>query len=241
MKSRCQWITILTGAGVSAESGLATFRDKDGLWEKHRVEEVACPYAFMRNPLLVQRFYNERRRALLSPAVTPNPAHMALARLQREHRGGRVVIVTQNVDNLHERAGSTSVLHMHGELLKVSCVATGEVFDWTQDVVHGTTRCSCCNAVETLRPHIVWFGETPLHLDEINTLMKATDLFVAIGTSGNVYPAAGFVLQARENGAKTLELNLAPGENVSDFDESIYGKASVIVPEWVERMLQTGA
>ncbi|KAF5221272.1 Silent information regulator 2 related protein 3 [Trypanosoma cruzi] len=238
MRPRRQVVTILTGAGISAESGLSTFRDKNGLWENHRVEEVACQYAFLRNPLLVQRFYNERRRALFSDCVAPNPAHLALAKLQREYRGGRVVLVTQNVDNLHERAGSVSVLHMHGELLKVRCTVTEEVFDWTQDVVHGTSRCKCCNAVDTLRPHIVWFGEMPLHMDEINAAVEETDLFVAVGTSGNVYPAAGFVTRAREKGARTLELNLDSGTNVSEFDESIYGKASVIVPAWVDKLLQ---
>ncbi|KEG13554.1 NAD-dependent deacetylase [Trypanosoma grayi] len=239
MMSQCRLLAILTGAGISAESGIPTFRSKDGLWENHRVEDVACPSAFVRDPQLVQRFYNARRRALLAPGVAPNPAHLALAKLQRDYRKGRVVVITQNIDNLHERAGSAAVLHMHGELLKVRCTVTGKVFDWTKDVVHGEDRCTCCSALETLRPHIVWFGEMPLYMDEIAAVMENADLFVAIGTSGNVYPAAGLAMQAKANGAKTLELNLEPGENRSDFDESVYGEASVIVPKWVEKVLQT--
>ncbi|KAH9577479.1 Sirtuin family [Trypanosoma melophagium] len=238
MQSRTRLIAILTGAGVSAESGIATFRDQRGLWENHRVEDVACPSAYQRDPFVVQRFYNARRRALQAAPVKPNPAHIAIAKLQREFRGGRVVVITQNVDNLHERAGSTCVMHMHGELLKVRCTTTGDVFDWTSDVVHLTDKCACCAAVGTLRPHIVWFGEMPLCMDAITEVLEQTDLFVAIGTSGNVYPAAGFALQAKANGAKTLELNLEPGENYSNFDECVYGKASEVVPAWVEKVLK---
>ncbi|ORC93598.1 NAD-dependent deacetylase [Trypanosoma theileri] len=241
MQSRCRLVAILTGAGLSAESGIATFRDQRGLWENHRVEDVACPSAYQRDPLVVQRFYNARRRALLAPQVKPNAAHLAIAKLQREFRDGRVVVITQNVDDLHERAGSTSVLHMHGELLKVRCTVTGEVFHWTRDVEHLKDKCACCAAVGTLRPHIVWFGEMPLYMDAIAEVLERADLFVSIGTSGNVYPAAGFALQAKANGAKTLELNLEPGENYSNFDESVYGKASEIVPTWVEKMLKENA
>lgn len=235
-------ITILTGAGISAESGIATFRDSDGLWCSHRIEDVASPDAFLTNPVLVQRFYNERRRNLLLDSVKPNAAHKALARLEKELQGKtKVVVVTQNVDNLHERAGSSEVLHMHGELLKVRCTNTGTVYPWTKDVDREVDRCACCNALHTLRPHIVWFGEMPLFMDEIYEILAETDLFVSIGTSGNVYPAAGFVQQAEFHGAKTLELNLQEGANNTMFQKSTYGKAGEIVPAWVESVLQETA
>lgn len=235
----CRCITILTGAGISAESGISTFRDNDGLWCNHHVEDVASPDAFIRNPALVQLFYNERRRNLLLTSVTPNKAHVALARLEEELSGKRkVVIVTQNVDNLHERAGSKNVLHMHGELLKVRCTATGNVFEWQKDIVGDVDRCPDCGLLGTLRPHIVWFGEMPFCMDEIESILSKTDLFVAIGTSGNVYPAAGFVKRAQFYGATTLELNFQEGSNSTLFQESIYGKASEIVPAWVDRLLK---
>lgn len=229
-------ITILTGAGISAESGIPTFRDANGLWHNHRVEEVASYDAFLRNPELVQRFYNERRRGLLQESIKPNNAHEALARLQREFPG-QVTLVTQNIDNLHERAGSTNVLHMHGELLKVRCDRTGTVYDWTKDIELHEDKCACCHALGTLRPHIVWFGEMPFYMDDITANLAETDLFVAIGTSGVVYPAAGFVQEAQMCGAQTLELNLEEGENVSRFLRSIYGKATETVPAWVDSML----
>ncbi|CBZ30319.1 putative NAD dependent deacetylase [Leishmania mexicana MHOM/GT/2001/U1103] len=235
----CRCITILTGAGISAESGISTFRDNDGLWCNHHVEDVASPDAFIRNPALVQLFYNERRRNLLLTSVTPNKAHVALARLEEELSGKRkVVIVTQNVDNLHERAGSKNVLHMHGELLKVRCTATGNVFEWQKDIVGDVDHCPDCGLLGTLRPHIVWFGEMPFCMDEIESILSKTDLFVAIGTSGNVYPAAGFVKRAQVYGATTLELNFQEGSNSMLFQESIYGKASEIVPAWVDRVLK---
>lgn len=234
---RC--ITILTGAGISAESGIPTFRDSDGLWCSHWVEDVACPDAFLTNPSLVQNFYNERRRNLLLDSVTPNKAHKALAKLEKELQGKtKVVVVTQNIDNLHERAGSSNVIHMHGELLKVRCTNTGAIFPWHKDVNREVDRCPDCNELYTLRPHIVWFGEMPLFMDEINDALAETDLFVSIGTSGNVYPAAGFVQRAVFNGAETLELNLQEGSNNTLFQKSTYGKAGEIVPEWVEKVLR---
>ncbi|GET92272.1 NAD dependent deacetylase, putative [Leishmania tarentolae] len=234
---RC--ITILTGAGISHESGISTFRDSDGLWCNHRIEDVASLDAFRTNPGLVQRFYNERRRHLLLNSVKPNKAHAALARLEEKLREStKVVIVTQNVDNLHERAGSKNVLHMHGELLKVRCTATGNIFEWHKDVLREVDRCPDCGLLGTLRPHIVWFGEVPLCMEEIEPLLRMTDLFVSIGTSGNVYPAAGFVKEAQLYGATTLELNLQEGANSLLFQESIYGKASDIVPAWVDRVLK---
>ncbi|CAJ1023408.1 putative Sir2 family [Leishmania utingensis] len=238
----CRCITVLTGAGISAESGIPTFRDGDGLWCNHRVEDVASPDAFLANPALVQHFYNERRRNLLLSSVRPNKAHMALARLENELRGKtKVVVVTQNVDDLHERAGSTHVLHMHGELLKVRCTVTGKVFVWTKDIVRDADCCPDCGLLGTLRPHIVWFGEMPLYMDKIESVLSETDIFVSIGTSGDVYPAAGFVQRAQFYGSTTLELNLQEGSNNSFFQESIYGKASVIVPAWVDRVLKASS
>ena len=191
--SRLPNIVILTGAGVSAESGIATFRAEDGLWEQHRVEDVATPEGFYRNPALVQDFYNQRRAQLAT--VNPNPAHQAIARLQREWPSC-VTLVTQNIDDLHERAQSPAVIHMHGELLKVRCIHSGRVYLWP-GAVHDDSLCSCCTPSRTLRPHIVWFGEMPFAMDEIYSALRQADLFIAIGTSGNVYPAAGFVAEAR--------------------------------------------
>ncbi|KAG5467854.1 hypothetical protein LSCM4_00940 [Leishmania orientalis] len=235
----CRCITILTGAGISAESGIPTFRDSDGLWCHHRVEEVASPEAFIRNPDLVQLFYNERRRSLLLSSVEPNIAHRALARLEKQLEGRtKVVLVTQNVDNLHEWAESKNVLHMHGELLKARCSATGNVFEWRKDIVRDVDRCPDCGLLGTLRPHIVWFGEIPLCMDEVEAILSETDIFVSIGTSGNVYPAAGFVQRAHLHGARTVELNLQEGSNSVLFQESIYGKAGDVVPAWVDQVLR---
>ena len=227
-------IVILTGAGVSAESGIATFRASDGLWEQHRVEDVATPEGFARNPALVQRFYNQRRAQLAH--VQPNPAHQAIARLQRDWPG-QVILITQNIDDLHERAGSSQVLHMHGELLKVRCVRSGLVTDWLGDIT-AQTHCRCCVPACSLRPHIVWFGEMPLQMDEIMDALWRADLFVAIGTSGNVYPAAGFVAEASRAGADTLEFNLEPSVQHSHFQHAIYGPAGVTVPLWVDDLLR---
>lgn len=227
-------IVILTGAGVSAESGLATFRAHDGLWEQHRIEDVATPEGFIRNPQLVQNFYNQRRAQLSS--VVPNQAHQALARLQREWPGD-VMLVTQNVDDLHERGGSPQVIHMHGELLKARCVQSGQVVAWLNDIT-AETRCACCKPAAILRPHIVWFGEIPLHMEHIYTALGQADLFISIGTSGNVYPAAGFVAEARRHGALTVEFNLEPSEQRSLFQQANYGPAGETLPGWVDRLLK---
>ncbi len=226
-------VVILTGAGVSAESGIATFRASDGLWEQHRIEDVATPEGFERDATLVHTFYNQRRAALKT--VVPNLAHEALAKLQQEW-GDRVLLVTQNVDDLHERAGSPQVLHMHGELLKVRCLRSGRVYQWHEPIT-STDRCPCCQPGQSLRPHIVWFGEMPLEMETIYEALSQADLFVAIGTSGNVYPAAGFVAEAKHHGALTLELNLEPSSQQSHFTLAEYGPASRIVPAWVETML----
>lgn len=234
-------VVVLTGAGVSAESGIRTFRAADGLWEDHRVEDVATPEAFVRDPSLVQRFYNARRRQLVGGdgalAVTPNGAHEALTRFESRltEAGGEFFLITQNVDDLHERAQTKNVRHMHGELLKVRCVRTGKIFPWTTDC--GTdTACSCCDRRGTLRPHIVWFGEIPLYMDEIHHELSQADLFVSIGTSGNVYPAAGFFQIAKMHGAWTVELNLEPSQNAAVFDEGFYGLASEVVPRYFETL-----
>lgn len=233
-------IVILTGAGISAESGIDTFRSAGGLWEQHRVEDVATPEGFARNPALVLGFYDVRRAALAN--ASPNAAHMALARLQREfsRRPGReVLLVTQNVDDLHERGGSPQVLHMHGELKSALCTACGTRSRWEGALLaENGARPSCpvC-AAPMLRPDVVWFGEMPYEMGRIYMALEACDLFVSIGTSGAVYPAAGFVEEARRAGAQTLELNLEPSEGSRLFHESRLGPASVIVPEWVEGVL----
>lgn len=242
LTKRPSFITILTGAGISAESGVPTFRDANGLWCNHLLEDVACPEAYERDPALVQQFYNERRRNILLDSVKPNPAHVAVARLQKEMKN--VFLVTQNVDNLHERAGSTNVVHMHGELLKVRCTRTGKVFDWVKDILLGEDRCSCCQAVGTLRPHIVWFGEVPFCMDTICDALGRTDLFISCGTSGNVYPAAGFVRQVKdsacmngEDDVMAVEVNAEPGSNAVGFDLHLYGSASELMPKVVEEIL----
>lgn len=226
-------IVILTGAGISAESGLATFRAADGLWEGHRVEDVATPEAFQRDPALVHEFYNARRANLDS--VEPNAAHRALARLDAAWPGD-LLLVTQNVDDLHERAGSKRMVHMHGELRKGWCLACEERFAW-----HGQmdeqTSCPACDATGNVRPDIVWFGEMPYAMDRIEEALQRCDLFVSIGTSGAVYPAAGFVQTARYRGAQTLEMNLEPSLGSYLFDESRTGPASALVPAWVDAML----
>ncbi|MCH2189890.1 MAG: NAD-dependent protein deacylase [Gammaproteobacteria bacterium] len=228
-------IVILTGAGISAESGIKTFRAADGLWEEHRIEDVATPEGFAADPKLVHRFYNQRRRPLLDGAVAPNPAHFALARLQRAF-AGEVMLVTQNIDNLHEQAGSKAVLHMHGEILKMRCKQTGQIFVCDGDI-SVENRCECCSSQGTLRPHIVWFGEMPFHMEDIYRALAECDCFVAVGTSGNVYPAAGFVQLASQSGAKTIEINLEASTLASSFDQAIYGKASEVLPAWVDEVL----
>lgn len=228
-------IFILTGAGISAESGIPTFRDAGGLWQRVDLNKVATPEGFQEDPDLVHEFYNKRRKELLK--VKPNPAHYALAKLEREFPG-EVVIVTQNVDDLHERAGCRNVIHMHGELLKVRCMFCGKVFRETGDVFT-STPCPSCKRKGGLRPHVVWFGEVPFFLDKILKELEECDLFVAIGTSGTVYPAAGFVELARNQGAKCVEINLKPAENAHLFHEHRYGPASKEVPKWVEEVLST--
>lgn len=226
-------ILILTGAGISADSGVATFRGPDGLWEGHRVEEVATPEAFQRNPALVHAFYDARRAKL--GQVQPNAAHEALARLDRLW-AGELLVVTQNVDDLHERAGLRRLLHMHGELKKAWCLACDAHFPWDGPMGEGA-RCPSCSAVGRLRPDIVWFGEMPYEMDRIDQALQNVDLFVSIGTSGAVYPAAGFVQTARYRGARCLELNLEPSQGSIFFDETRLGRASDIVPLWVEEVL----
>lgn len=230
-----QSIVVLTGAGISAESGIKTFRAADGLWEDHRIEDVATPEGFERDPSLVQRFYNQRRQPILDGDVHPNPAHLALAKLQQVFCG-EFMLVTQNIDNLHEQGGSQNVLHMHGEILKIRCKQTQQLFD-CDGAVDTSDLCNCCQQAGNLRPHIVWFGEMPLYMDEIYQALAQCDLFVAIGTSGNVYPAAGFVQMANQAGAKTLEINLERSNVASEFDEAIYGKAGEVLPTWVDELL----
>lgn len=232
-------IMILTGAGISAESGLATFRGPDGLWEGHRVEDVCTPEAFARDPALVQKFYDERRAKLNE--VAPNTAHAALARLDAQWPG-ELLIVTQNVDDLHERAGvrPERLLHMHGELRSAWCLACDRRSPWAEPLSHGPA-CPACGAEGALRPDIVWFGEIPYGMDRIETALARADLFVSIGTSGAVYPAAGFVRTARHHGAETLELNLDPSSGSIFFDETRLGPASELVPAWVDEVLADAA
>ncbi|MGE4411410.1 MAG: NAD-dependent deacylase [Sphingobium sp.] len=225
-------IVILTGAGISAESGLATFRGPGGLWEGHRVEDVCTPQALARNPALVHRFYDERRAKLAE--VEPNPAHRALARLERGW-AGELLLVTQNVDDLHERGGCGQVLHMHGELNSALCASCGAARPWQGSLPPGSV-CPVCGA-PALRPDIVFFGEMPYQMDRIDAALRKCDLFVSIGTSGAVYPAAGFVQTARYVGADTLELNLDPSAGSIYFHESRMGPAGELVPEWVEELL----
>ena len=226
-------IVILTGAGISAESGLRTFRADDGLWEDHRVEDVATPQAFRRDPELVQRFYDERRKNIA--AAQPNAAHTALARLDDEW-DGELLLVTQNIDDLHERAGARRVLHMHGEGLSVWCTSCNARHRWTGTLLDAPPCPACGEAA--LRPDIVWFGEMPYRMDEIFAALARADLFVSIGTSGAVYPAAGFVQQAKSAGARALELNLERSPGSLWFDETRLGPASELVPAWVEEMLR---
>lgn len=228
-------IVILSGAGISAESGLKTFRGDDGLWQNYRPEQLATPEAFAADPELVQRFYNERRRQLLSASIKPNPAHFALARLEAEF-GGAMTLVTQNVDNLHELAGSRTLLHMHGELLRMFCTRCGTRFDIEADI-KVSDACGDCGATASLRPDIVWFGEMPKYMDAIYAALEACDLFLAIGTSGNVYPAAGFVEAANQAGAHSVEINLEPSQVQSRFAEHIYGRAGEVLPRYVDELL----
>jgi NAD-dependent deacetylase len=232
-------IVVLTGAGISKESGIDTFRDKDGLWSRVDLEEVATIEAWYRDKKKVLGFYNETRRMFRAAHVEPNAAHRALARLEREYEG-EVTVVTQNIDPLHEQAGSRRVLHMHGRDGEIRCMACGTVTESDVDLTPDSV-CTHCRAVGELRPNVVWFGEMPIHMDEIYDTIDRCGLFVAIGTSGQVYPAAGFVLQARRRArAHTVELNLEPTDNEPLFQERAYGPATEIVPPFVERILTRG-
>lgn len=224
-------LAVLTGAGISAESGLRTFRDAGGLWENHRVEDVATPAAFHRNPDLVHRFYNERRRQLSK--VAPNAAHLALGELERRWQGD-FLLITQNVDDLHERGGSNRLLHMHGELIKSLCRQCGRRREWRVDMDR-TSVCMDCQAGGALRPDIVWFGEMPYHMDEITEFLESCELLISIGTSGRVYPAAGFARGARR--ARRIEVNLEPSDISDDFHEHRIGSAATEVPKLVQELL----
>ena len=231
--NRIRNIVILTGAGISAESGLQTFRAAGGLWEGHRVEDVATPAAYERDPSLVHQFYDARRARL--EEVDPNAAHVALARLDAEWPG-ELLIVTQNVDDLHERAGAKRLLHMHGELTRGWCLACNNRFPW-EGPMDSFSHCPTCTIPGMIRPDIVWFGEMPYEMEAIEAALMGCDLFVSIGTSGAVYPAAGFVQTAKYRGARTLEINLEPSQGSILFDERRYGQATVEVPKWVAERL----
>ena len=229
-------IVILTGAGISKESGLSTFRDADGIWSRVRIEDVATPEAFARDPEKVHAFYNERRSRLIGSSILPNAAHKALARLEAEWTGG-VLLITQNIDDLHERAGSKNIIHMHGELLKARCQACGIVCECRVDM-EMSSRCAHCLAAGEMRVHVVWFGELPFEMERIYAALDKCDLFISIGTSGNVYPAAGFVSKVRGNGrGRTAEVNLEPSEGHSLFDLTHYGRATNIVPAFIDDIL----
>ena len=230
-------IVILTGAGVSADSGVATFRGPDGLWEGHRVEDVATPEAYRRDPQLVHAFYDARRARL--ETVEPNAAHLALARLDAEWPG-ELLIVTQNVDDLHERAGAKRLLHMHGELKKGWCLQCDERFGW-QGPMTPFSGCPVCGTSGQVRPDIVWFGEMPYGMERIDEALQRCDLFVSIGTSGAVYPAAGFVQTARYCGAHCIEMNLEPSQGSIFFHETRLGRAAELVPDWVDYVLRAPA
>ncbi len=229
-----QSVVVLTGAGISAESGIRTFRASDGLWEEHHIEEVASPEGFERDPVTVHRFYNQRREQLLHQGIEPNSAHLALADFEQRF-SGNYTLITQNIDNLHERARSHSLYHMHGELLKIRCSQSGDIFE-CKESTSPLSQCHCCHIAGSLRPHIVWFGEMPLFMAEIYQALNNCDLFIAIGTSGNVYPAAGFCELAKSAGAHTVELNLEPSINSSQFEEQRYGPASEVVPRYLNTL-----
>jgi NAD-dependent deacetylase len=230
-------IVVLTGAGISAESGISTFRDKGGVWSKYNVDDVATPQGFVKNPALVHEFYNGRRAGLLG--VKPNAGHAALARLEaavRETSDTSFTLITQNVDNLHEAAGSKNLIHMHGELLRAWCLLCQTRMTWTEPMTQ-KTPCPQCGKRGGMRPDVVWFGEMPYHMDRLYELIGACDVFISIGTSGHVYPAAGFAAGAKAAGAHTVELNLEPSEGASVFAEAMHGPGTVIVPAYVEKLL----
>ena len=230
------YIVFFGGAGVSTESNIPDFRSTDGLYHQeydYPPETILSHSFYMRKPEEFYRFY---RNKMLFPNAKPNRAHLALAKLE-EALGDRFLLVTQNIDNLHERAGNKNIIHMHGELLKVRCAWSGQVLDWKEDVLP-EDKCHCCQFPARLRPHVVWFGEMPLGMDDIYSALAMADVFIAIGTSGHVYPAAGFVHEARLHGAHTVELNLEPSQVGSEFEEKHYGLASAVVPEFVDKLLK---
>ncbi len=228
-------ITILTGAGISKESGIDTFRDANGLWENHPIEEVATPEGFRANPPLVYEFYNQRRAQLKDEKINPNMAHLALAQLEKEFKGS-VLLVSQNVDDLHERALSQNLFQMHGQLNKMRCQRTNLIYD-SPLILDSSNICECCEEKGNLRPHIVWFGEMPLFMDEIQDALLETDLFISIGTSSLVYPAANFYAIAKQVGALTMELNLEKTVATEGYDYSLQGKATELVPKVVEDLI----
>ena len=227
-------IVILTGAGISAPSGIETFRAQDGLWEQHLIEDVATPEGYASNPELVDDFYNQRRAQLDDPLVTPNAAHNAIAELEKAHKG-RLFVVTQNVDDLHERAGSKQVMHMHGEIRKGRCPRSNLSFLMRSEF-SSEQRCNCCQPAQRLRPHIVWFGEMPVGMGMIERALTECDLFIYVGTSGVVYPAAGFVRLAKAFGAKTIDVNTDPCYTGS-FDTQFKGCATETLPMLIEKIL----
>ncbi len=228
-------IVVLTGAGISAESGVRTFRDNGGLWEEHRVEDVATPDAWAFDPEMVWRFYQARRRQLLE--VQPNGAHLALALLQKNMK--QFTLITQNVDDLHERGGSSDVIHMHGELRTLRCEASqrSEVRMQASDLTDDVSLCSCCANPVRMRPDIVWFGEIPMHMEAILNAVETCEVFIVVGSSGHVYPAAGLVDQANNAGARTVLVNLEAPINASAFDEILLGPAGELLPQLVDRLL----
>lgn len=227
-------IVVLTGAGISAESGIPVFRSETGLWELHRVEDVATYDGFVRNKNLVHDFYNSMRQKLKN--ITPNAAHIALAKLEKEWDLGGVTIITQNIDDLHEKANSSNVIHMHGELNNILCEYCGKVTDCDYDT-SDNSECPVCSN-KSLRPNIVWFGEVPYHMDEIEDILNNVSIFISIGTSGNVYPAAGFARVAKANNAFNIEFNLSKTLQNTFFDKVVYGKASETIPEFVDNLLK---
>jgi NAD-dependent deacetylase len=227
-------VLVLTGAGISAESGIPTFRGDDGLWEGYRLEEVATPTAFARDPDLVHQFYNQRRRSLQQPHIVPNAAHQALAEFERTH-DDEFLLVTQNIDDLHQRAGSNHILPMHGQLLKARCLDSGDLFDWPGDLTTETPHPLHPTRLGRLRPHVVWFGEMPIGLEQIEQAARAADLFIAIGTSAVVYPAAGIV-QATRPTCQRVEINLDDTPQSPEFDQTIRGKASLEVPKFLRSL-----
>lgn len=229
-------IVVLTGAGVSRESGLHTFRDPDGIWAHVNIEDVATPEAFARDPAHVHAFYNERRRGLLDDSIAPNAAHHALAAFEARWPGD-FLLVTQNIDDLHERAGSRNLVHMHGELCNTLCGHCGGVTEWYEDL-SVDIACPICAKTGGMRPRVVWFGEMPLEMERIHAALEGCDLFMSIGTSGNVYPANDFVRVARAAGARTVELNLEPSKGATLFDEAVYGPAGTVVPDWFRELVE---